>query len=91
MLNKSTDPRVAEIKSMLIDAIHTNLQDPKQRTKASLLGTAVALLRMHGNIDDILSADEAGERLAALRASLPRLPDLPPMTETFGTDDETEE
>ena len=70
---KTVNPKLAAIRDMLVDAVHEGLSDPesKERKKASFLGVAVALLKMHGGPDQIQTPEEAAEAIAALRSTIP--------------------
>ena len=70
---KNPNPKLVQIRDMLVDAVYDGLSDPesKERKKASFLGVAVAVLKLHGGLEEIQTPDEkAAERLSALRASL---------------------
>jgi hypothetical protein len=70
---RTPNPKLVAIRDMLVDAVHEGLSnsESKERKKASFLGVAVAVLKLHGGLEEIQTPDEkAADRLSALRASL---------------------
>jgi hypothetical protein len=91
--------KLAKIRDQLVDAVLTGLADDKQRNKASFLGVAVQVLRLHGGPDEIRTPEEdADDRLARLRASLTdkdgnplQLPFLDPPSAMADHDDDSDD
>jgi len=89
---KTVNPKLAAVRDMLLDAVHEGLSDPesKERKKASFLGVAVSLLKMYGGPTEIETAEEAAERVAVLRATLPAIPTFDDPVTTDDSDEDEE-
>jgi hypothetical protein len=64
-MNDNVNPKLAEIRDMVISALHEGLQDEKKRRTASFLNSAVSVLKMYGGAE-IKSPEEVQEGIAAL-------------------------
>ena len=64
---KKQNEKLGRIRDQLVDAVLEGLADEKQKNKASFLGVAVQVLRLHGGPDEIRTPEEeADDRLVRL-------------------------
>jgi len=83
--------QLTTIQKLIGERLLAQLTDPDKIPRASTINAAISYLRLFPQFVDRLGVDNAQDITDAVRATIAKcgpLPDLPPVTESFGGDDD---